>query len=443
MAANPDIELRSRHPDETLFTENASSVPPHHTTEVTPDDATPLPLLKLLSAGFSFFVAGTNDGSIGALIPYILSSYHIGTSFIAILYFTTFLGWLIAAITNSHLPRYLPLGSLLSLGAFLQILPHFTRVFHPPFPLFALSFFVSGLGQAYQDSHANTFVSTVKAAHRWLGFIHAMYGAGLLVSPFVATAVAVKTSLRGGNGWTLFYLFPLGLSVANLVLVLTAFRESVRLSIKPQENGDGEEAGNRNRSAIVEVKQMLKTRDLWVFCLFFFFYLGAGTTSGGWVVEYLVQVRHGDLAKVGYVPAGSYGGIFLGRLLLAEPTHRFGERRMLLLYAIICFGMQLVFWLVPNLISSIAMFSMMGFFLGPFFAAGVSVASRILPKQIQSSALGLIFLVAQAGGAIFPSLIGVIASRAGVQVLPPIVAGLIVAMAFTWCFVPKLPSHRE
>jgi hypothetical protein len=31
--------------------------------------------------------------------------------------------------------------------------------------------------------------------------------------------------------------------------------------------------------------------------------------------------------------------------------------------------MQLVFWLVPNMISSIAMFSMMGFFLGPFFAA--------------------------------------------------------------------------
>jgi fucose permease len=55
----------------------------------------------------------------------------------------------------------------------------------------------------------------------------------------------------------------------------------------------------------------------------------------------------------------------------------------------------------------------------------------------------MIFVVAQAGGAIFPSLIGVIATRAGVQVLPPIVAGLIVAMAVTWAFVPKPPSHRE
>jgi hypothetical protein len=41
---------------------------------------------KLLSAGFSFFVAGTNDGSIGALIPYMIESYNIETSLIALLY---------------------------------------------------------------------------------------------------------------------------------------------------------------------------------------------------------------------------------------------------------------------------------------------------------------------------------------------------------------------
>jgi fucose permease len=56
---------------------------------------------------------------------------------------------------------------------------------------------------------------------------------------------------------------------------------------------------------------------------------------------------------------------------------------------------------------------------------------------------GLIFVVAQAGAAIFPSLIGLIASRAGVQVLPPIVAGLVVAMGITWGFVPKVPNENQ
>jgi fucose permease len=89
----------------------------------------------------------------------------------------------------------------------------------------------------------------------------------------------------------------------------------------------------------------------------------------GWVVQYLVQVRNGKLANMGYVPSGYYGGLTLGRFLLPEPTHRFGELKMLLSYTVLIFVMQLVFWLVPNIISSAVSFSIMGFFLGPFFVA--------------------------------------------------------------------------
>lgn len=42
--------------------------------------------LKLVSAGFSFFVAGINDGSLGPLIPYIRQAYHIDTNLVAVVY---------------------------------------------------------------------------------------------------------------------------------------------------------------------------------------------------------------------------------------------------------------------------------------------------------------------------------------------------------------------
>jgi hypothetical protein len=41
-------------------------------------------LLKLISSGFSFFVAGINDGSLGALIPYIRTEYGIDTNMVSI-----------------------------------------------------------------------------------------------------------------------------------------------------------------------------------------------------------------------------------------------------------------------------------------------------------------------------------------------------------------------
>ncbi|RFU35480.1 hypothetical protein B7463_g876, partial [Scytalidium lignicola] len=436
-----DIELQSRHHDGKP---SINGTP--HSQGGAPETQLPeIPhkTLKLLSSGFSFFVAGANDGSMGALIPYILRNYNVGTSLIAVLYSTSFVGWVLAAVTNSHSPKFFDIGALLAIGAVLQLLSQALRAWQPPFGLFAVTFFITALGQAYQDSHTNTFVSTVKGAHRWLGFIHAMYGLGLLVAPFVATPIASKLS---GSGWALFYLFPLGLSVINLCWVSYSFWDSLRMIPRTQEvNGETTATTGkaRNRSAFKEIKEVLLLRNMWLVGLFFFFYLGAVLTSGGWVVEYLVNVRHGNLANIGYVPAGSYGGTFLGRLVLAEPTHRFGERRMLLLYICICFVLQLIFWLVPNLISSIVMFSIMGFFLGPCFATGVSVGSKIFPKHVKPAALGLVFVIAQAGGAIFPSLIGLIATRVGVQVLPPIVLALIVAMGLTWAFVPKAPSHVD
>lgn len=40
--------------------------------------------IKVVSAAFSFFVAGVNDGSLGALIPYLIRSYDINTAMISI-----------------------------------------------------------------------------------------------------------------------------------------------------------------------------------------------------------------------------------------------------------------------------------------------------------------------------------------------------------------------
>lgn len=186
---------------------------------------------------------------------------------------------MVAALTNSHAPKYFDVGALLTIGAALQLLSQALRAWQPPFGLFAVTFFITALGQAYQDSHTNTFVSTVKGAHRWLGFIHAMYGLGLLVAPFVATPIASRAI---GSGWALFYLFPLGLSVINICLVTLAFWDSLRMIPGAQESVDEAPTERaRNKSAWKELKEVLTLRDVWLVSLFFFFYLGAVLTSGG------------------------------------------------------------------------------------------------------------------------------------------------------------------
>ncbi|KAL6806418.1 MFS general substrate transporter [Trichoderma sp. SZMC 28013] len=406
--------------------------------------------LKIISAGFSFFVAGVNDGSIGALIPYIIREYDISTAIVSSVYGANFLGWLFAAFANTHLCQYLNLGAMLALGAVFQIAAHALRSWDPPFGLFVVTFWLVSVGQAFQDTHANSWVASAvpKGAHRWLAFIHAMYMAGCLVGPFVSTAIA---SAGDVSRWYLFYTFPLALGVVNLALTCVAFRETLGLqqkTITSESSGrtlaetaeNPNEAVSRNKEATQLIKKTASTPSVWLLSLFFFFYLGSVLTAGGWVVEYLVNVRHGDLSQMGYVPAGFSGGGLLGRLLLAEPTHRFGERRMVFCYIVAAIGLQLIFWLVPNIIAASIAVSLIGFFTGPLFPTGISLGSKLFSPDIHSTALPLVFVFAQMGGSLFPIITGVVSADAGVKVLQPILVALLATTAVTWLLVPSPKS---
>jgi fucose permease len=224
---------------------------------------------------------------------------------------------------------------------------------------------------AYNESHANTFVASVDGAHRLLGFIHAMYALGTLVSPFVATAIARRVP----DHWPLFYIYLTGIGVINTVVVAVVFRDSLRPRAKPSSI-EGSDQSSRRNTANHDIIATLKSRPVYLLSMFYFFMLGIGITAGGWVVEYLVQARNGHLPEVGYVPAALWGGILVGRVLLAEPTHRFGERRMIFAYCIMILILQLIFWLVPNLISSAVSLCLLGVFYGPMFAT-VSRRSKL------------------------------------------------------------------
>jgi fucose permease len=73
----------------------------------------------------------------------------------------------------------------------------------------------------------------------------------------------------------------------------------------------------------------------------------------------------------------------------------------------------------------------------------MSIGSKLFPKDIQTTALGFVFVLAQAGGSFFPAITGIIASGAGVKVMQPILVGLIVAMGISWALVPKANKREE
>ena len=71
------VQLPDRPARTSSVTEGTGPVEDAPPSEPKFDRAT---LIKLMSAGFCFFVAGVNDGSTGPLVPYFMRQYGINTT---------------------------------------------------------------------------------------------------------------------------------------------------------------------------------------------------------------------------------------------------------------------------------------------------------------------------------------------------------------------------
>ena len=122
--------------------------------------------------------------------------------------------------------------------------------------------------------------------------------------------------------------------MVDLALLLIASRESQRFEDAvpepfPYPSASGASSAQPKPSARHDAKAILHLRTVWWLSLVYFCNLRAMLKASGWVDEYLVWIRHCSLTSVGSVLVGLSSGIFLGQLLLAKPTSRFGSGALL------------------------------------------------------------------------------------------------------------------
>ena len=120
---------------------------------------------------------------------------------------------------------------------------------------------------------------------------------------------------------------------------------------------------------------------------------------GGWIVDFMMQVRDGGAVASGLVPTGFWAGITIGRIVLAFANEAFGERLAVIIYLVLAIALELVFWLVPHFVVSAVAVSLIGFFTGPLFPAAVTVAAKLLPKHLHTPSIGIVSALGGSGGA--------------------------------------------
>jgi len=130
-------------------------------------------------------------------------------------------------------------------------------------------------------------------------------------------------------------------------------------------------------------------------------------------------------------------GLTLGRIFLICLDQKLGPRNAIFLYGICAMGLEFTIWFVPSLIENALAVSLVGFLLGPLYPLVMNVASAVIPRRILTGAIGWIASIGQTGSAAFPFILAVTAEQYGVQVLQPLLIGMISFMLGIWIFVPR------
>ncbi|KAF2121103.1 major facilitator superfamily domain-containing protein [Lophiotrema nucula] len=404
----------------------------------------PMNKWRVLSCCLIYFVNGINDSATGALIPYMETHYSIGYAVVSTIFVGQAAGFILAAFFNNMILERIGRAKMLMTAEAIILLSYVMMVSTPPFPAIVVAFFLVGYGAAMTLALNNVFCANLHPSTAILGASHGSYGIGGIVAPIAATAMVSKGML-----WSRFYCLPLGLAALCIVFAGWTFwdyqedNSPQALLTALEQTASRQETGEQELSKLHDLKLALKNRVTLFGALFIFAYQGAEVSISGWVISFLITYRGGDPASVGYVTAGFWAGITLGRFVLTHLAPRIGERLFVIILVSTTIAFQLLAWLIPNVVGNAVAVSIIGLLLGPVYPCGQTIFSRLLPRHLQTTAISFISGAGSSGGAVAPFTTGILAQAVGTFVLHPVCIGLYVVMLACWFGLPKIRKRTE
>ncbi len=280
-----------------------------------------------------------------------------------------------------------------------------------------------GLGAGAVDACLNHDVA-VHYGPRHVSWLHGAWGIGATTGPAILVA-----SLSAGSGWRSGYLVLalVQLGVAGLLaLALPLWRRRA-------EGHDGEgvaqpvaatPAGDRFGPALGAVS--------------FGLYVGVEFAVGLWAASLLVDGRGLAPSSAGLSAAGFFLGMTGGRFLLGAFAARVGSRRLVRLgLAVGGLGVVLLAGGLPGGLV------LMGIGFAPIYPMLMHETPRRFSPQVARFAVGLQVGAGYLGAPLLPALLGVLAERAGLEVLPVCWLLLLGAVAVATEALNRLTPHAS
>ncbi|HEX2973578.1 MAG TPA: MFS transporter, partial [Tepidisphaeraceae bacterium] len=360
----------------------------------------PRPLVIVL-AFIAFISLGLPDTILGVAWPSIRSTFALLLDQIGLLLTASMAGYLVSSSLGGQLVRTFGVGKLLVVSSLLVTLFLAGDSLAPAFFWMIPFAVIGGLGSGAIDAAINTFAA-LKFSPRIVNWLHAFWGVGATIGPLLITA-ALATHL----GWRVGYaVLAAALALLSLFFLLTIRLweiDSTSSSTSPQPTAAILEALGRPAVAIQ--------------VLLFLVYAGIESTAGQLLYTLLTDSRHIPLTIAGITVGAYWAALTLGRIFFGQLAVTISHRTVLRIgLGLAPFAAALIAWPPAPWVSSVGAV-LLGFALAPIFPTLISDTPQRVGRYYAPQSVGFQVAAASLGFAAFPSLVGILARRLGLEVI--------------------------
>ncbi|HCS40905.1 MAG TPA: MFS transporter [Anaerolineaceae bacterium] len=386
----------------------------------------------ILLAYIAFIALGMPDGLLGVGWPTMRAGFQVPLDALGFFMVASTIGYLSASFASGYLLRKMGVGGLLAASCGLTGLTLLSYTFVPAWWMMALLGLFGGLGAGAIDAGLNTYVAAnfTEGLMQWL---HASYGIGVTLGPILMTF-----GLASLNTWHFGYRV---VAIFQIVLAVTFFITMKMWGAKNTQNDSKEEKNITEYKT--SYKETLQQPEVWLSMLLFVLYVGAEMGLGAWAYTFLTESR-GIAAKTAGFWAGSFYALFtIGRILAGLYAKRLGVNKTILIGTILAIIGAVLLWWNPVSIISLIGVVVIGFAIAPIFPALMSGTSGRVSPKFAANTIGFQMMSAGIGGAILPTLMGVLARRISLETIPIFIFSLLVAMLVVYLLSMKRTNQLK
>ncbi len=366
------------------------------------------PRLGLVLLAFIAFVAlGLPDGLLGVGWPSIRTGFAIPLDAIGMLLTASVAGYMTSSFLSGFLLSRVGVGRVLAASCFLTGLALIGYTIVPAWWMMVLLGVFAGLGAGAIDAGLNTYVAShfSEGIMQWL---HACWGIGITIGPIIMTL-----------GLTNLDTWRFGYRVVGVFQLVLAVGFALTLRMWSQ---NGAPAANEGEKRLTDYKtpmsETLRQPRVWLSVLLFVLYVGAEGGLGTWTYSLLTESRGVDKLLAGFF-AGSYWFTFtIGRIVAGLFAKRAGVNKLVLGgLAGALLGAALLVW-NPSEMANVVAVAVIGLSIAPIFPALTSGTRTRVGDHLAANTIGMQMAATGFGMAFIPSLMGVLARRVSLEIIP-------------------------